>query len=192
MTKLPKEKRDHLILVCLGTLVVLGLIIFFLIIPQYRAIARTRVETADAKKKLQDMEDIIKNADTTASQLHDLSYTLGQAENDMAVGDPNAWIYNTIREFKGHYRVNISVSGQSTMGDVDILPKFPYKQLKVTVSGTAYYHDLGKFIADFENTYPHTRLENLTVDPMGTAGDSNEKLQFRMDIIALVKPNERS
>jgi Tfp pilus assembly protein PilO len=190
MTKLPKEKRDRLILVCLSTLALLVLIVLGLIIPQNRAIDKIKTDTANAKKTLQDMEDVINKADATASNLHDLTYTLSHAESDMAVGDPNAWIYNTIRNFKGRYKVDISVSGQSAMGNVDLLPKFPYKQLKVTVSGTAYYHDLGKFIADFENTYPHTRVENLTIDPAGGAGDNNEKLTFRMDIIALVKPNE--
>jgi hypothetical protein len=190
MTKLPKEKRDHLILVCLGTLGLLALIAIGLIIPQYRSIAKIRMDTANARDKLQSMIDVIKKSDATTSVLNDQNYTLAHAESDMAVGDPNAWIYNTIRNFKGRYKVDISVSGQSAMGDVDILPRFPYKQLKVTVSGTAYYHDLGKFIADFENTYPHTRIENLTIDPAGSPGDTNEKLTFRMDIIALVKSNE--
>jgi hypothetical protein len=190
MTKLPKEKRDHLILVCLGTVGLLALVVFFLIIPQYGSIAKISAQTANARKQLQDMEDVIKKAEATGSELNDLTYTLTHAEGDMAVGDPNAWIYNTIRSFKGSYKVDISVSGQSALGNVDLLPKFPYKQLKVTVSGTAYYHDLGKFIAGFENTYPHTRIENLTVEPAGSAGDNNEKLTFRMDIIALVKPTE--
>ena len=103
----------------------------------------------------------IKKADTLATQSADLTYTLTQAESDMASGDPASWIYNTIRNFKAQYKVDIAVNGQLAMGDVDLLPKFPYKQLKVTVGGTAYYHDLGKFIADFENTYPHARIANL-------------------------------
>ena len=189
MTKLPKQKRDHLILVCLGTLALLILIVFGLIIPQYHSIAKIKADIVNTNMKLQDMVDVISKADATANSLHDLTYTLSHAESDMAVGDPNAWIYNTIRNFKGRYKVDISVGGQSAVGDVDLLAKFPYKQLKVTVSGTAYYHDLGKFVADFENTYPHTRIENLAIDPAGNPGDNNEKLTFRMDIIALVKPN---
>jgi hypothetical protein len=126
-------------------------------------------------------------AENLSAQLVDLSYTLDHAQNDLAYGDPNSWIYDTIRNFKGKYKVDISVNGQLTPGDVDLLPKFQYKQIKATVSGTAYYHDLGKFIADFENTYPHARIANLVLEP-GGAGGANEKLSFRMDIITLVKP----
>lgn len=112
-----------------------------------------------------------------------MTSTLTQVESDIAFGDPIAWFYETLRNFKGRYKVDLSVTGQSPISDVDLLPNFPYKQLRVSVTGTAYYHDLGKFIADFENTFPHIRIVNLNLEP----GDSGEKLNFRMDIIALVK-----
>jgi Tfp pilus assembly protein PilO len=74
------------------------------------------------------------------------------------------------------------------MGDVDLLAHFPYRELKVTVTGTAYYHDLGKFIADFENEFPHIRIVNLTVEPTASVTQNNsEKLTFSMEIVALVK-----
>ena len=74
------------------------------------------------------------------------------------------------------------------MGAVELLPPFTYKQLKLSVGGTAYYHDLGKFIADFENAYPHAQIINLILEPAGSANDSSEKLSFRMDIIVLANP----
>ena len=114
---------------------------------------------------------------------------LGGAEGDLAVGDPSVWIYDAIRNFKAKYKVTVSVNGQLDIGPVDLLGHFPYKQLKVTAVGSAYYHDLGKFIADFENTYPHSRVVNLTVDPAGGTGEDAEKLSFRMEIIALINPN---
>lgn len=189
MNKLPKEKRDHLILVGMGTLFLLILIGFGLIRPQYGSISTVDTQIKDARDHLQSMEDIIKKADTVSAQLADLTYSLTQTESDLVSGDPAQWIYNTIRNFKEHHKVDISVNSQLSMGEVDLLPHFPYKQLKVTVGGTAYYHDLGKFIADFENTYPHARIASLTLEPVGGAGGTSEELAFRMDIIALANPN---
>jgi hypothetical protein len=188
MNKLPKEKRDQLILVGMGTLFLLILIVFGLIRPQYGTISAVNAQISAARNHLQSMEDTIKKASTVSSQLAELTYTLTQTEGDMVSGDPAQWIYNTIRNFKEHYKVDISVNSQLSMGEVDLLPHFPYKQLKVTVGGTAYYHDLGKFIADFENTFPHARIANLTLEPVGGTGENNEKLSFRMDIIALANP----
>ena len=190
MNKLPKEKRDKLILVIMGTLVLIGVIYFGLISPQKGAIASINAQTNDARNKLQTMEDTVKRADATRDELIDALDTLSHSENDLASGDTFAWTYDIIRGFKANYKtVDMPGIGQSSIGDVDFLAAFPYRQIKVTVTGTAYYHDLGKFIADFENTYPHIRVANVDLQPAGGSGEDSEKLSFKMDIIALIKQN---
>lgn len=190
MNKLSKEKRDKLILVCVGITVALLAIYFLLIRPQRAAIVKTKSDTAAAKVKLQDMDQAIKTTDNMAGQRNEMDGELTKAESDLASGDPNAWIYDTIRHFKENYKVDIVVNGQTTIANSDLFPHFPYKQLKVSVSGTAYYHDLGKFIADFENTFPHARIVNLGLSPANSSGDNREKLSFRMEIIALIKQSQ--
>lgn len=59
--------------------------------------------------------------------------------------------------------------------------------MRFRVSGTAYFHDLGKFVAAFENAFPHARIVNLLVNPASSSED--ETLSFQMDIIELIKPN---
>lgn len=189
MSKLPKEKRDQLVLVIISTLAALTAIYFALIRPQYATIARIQNDTKTAQSKLLDIESTIKKADATTSALFDIGDTLSHAEEDMASGDTYAWTFDTIRHFKTSYKVGDPTVGQPVTGEVDLLANFPYKQLKFNISGTAYYHDLGDFIAHFENNFPHTRMVNLTIDPGGGSGDDAEKLSFRMDIIALIKPN---
>jgi Tfp pilus assembly protein PilO len=184
-----KEKRKQLIIVIAVTLVLLGLIDFGLIRPQREDLAKIASTENNLQAKLQQIKNAVKKANETASQLAAATNNLSQAEADVASGDAYAWTYDTIRRFKASYRVDIPDIGQPSLGDVDVLPQFPYKQIKVNVSGTAYYHDLGKFIADFENTFPHIRMVNLVVDPANAGGSEAEKLSFRMDIIALVKSN---
>ena len=184
-----KEKRTQFILVILGTLAVLGLIGFFLIRPQYQNLSRIHTTAIDEQDRLQKIKDTISKAGNTTTQLSNAVLNLSHAEEDMAFGDNYAWTYDTIRKFKASYRVDIPTIGQPTPGDVDVLPNFPFKQIRVTVNGTAYYHDLGKFIADFENAYPHIRIVNLAIEPVNSIEPGNEKLSFRMDIVALVKPN---
>jgi hypothetical protein len=107
----------------------------------------------------------------------------------MASGDLYSWTYDTIRRFKQPYKVEIPEIGHPTIGEMDLLPSFPYKQIRLALNGTGYYHDVGKFISDFENNFPHSRVVNLIVEPAFGSDPSNEKLSFRMDVIALVKPN---
>jgi hypothetical protein len=187
MNNLFKEKTNQLIIVAAGTAALLAVIIFGLIRSQYHSLSQIKNDTSAAQTQLQNVTDTIKRSDTVEAELIDASYNLSQGEQDMASGDIYAWTYDTIRRFKAQYKdVDIPQIGQPEIGDVDLLPNFPYKQVKFVVSGTAYYHDLGKFVADFENSFPHIRLINLTLQPSGAG---NEKLSFSMDIIALVKPN---
>jgi len=97
-----------------------------------------------------------------------------------------SWTYGTMRQFKQQYKVEIPEIGPPRVGEVDLLPDFPYKQITFSITGKAFYHDLGKFVADFENAFPHAQLVNLVISPVG--GES-EQLSFSMDVIALVKPN---
>lgn len=184
--KFSAEKRNQLIAVAIGTVVVLVAIWFLFISPRYAALRQARKATDEKQHQLQTMDQTVKSVGDSTVQLQKVSTVLTQAESDIASGDPNAWIYDLIRHFKENYKVDISISGQATISDEDLLPHFPYKQMRVSASGTAYYHDLGKFIANFENTYPHIRLVGLTIEP--TSG-ADEKLQFHMDIVALIKSN---
>jgi len=189
MKRLTKEKRNQLIIVVLVTLAVLTLIGIALIRPQYAALARIAMDKKAADNKLLSIKQAITNTDTIANDVNEASYKLAHTEEDMASGDLYSWTYDTIRRFKQPYKVEIPEIGHPTTGEMDLLPDFPYKQIRFTISGTAFYHDLGKFIADFENSFPHARVVHLVVEP-GSSGDGNgEKLSFRMEIIALVKPN---
>jgi hypothetical protein len=184
--KLSKDKRNQLALVLVCTLAVIAMMWFELIRPRYAVLAQVVAGQSAAEKKLDGIQTAIKHASTTAAELTNVTQTLSDAEHDMASGDLYSWTYNTIRLFKAQYQVDIPEIGHPDVGPVDLFPSFPFKQVKFTVTGTAYYHDLGKFIADFENTYPHIRVVNLQIQP-ANAADGGEKLSFRMDIIALVK-----
>jgi hypothetical protein len=186
MNWLPREKRNAFIIVVLITATILALICFGLIHSQNAMLSAVADSRKSAGNKLLDMETTIKNADLTTKQLEDVTFALSRAEEDMASGDLYSWTYGTMRLFKQQYKVEIPDIGHPLVSDMDLLPSFPYKQLRFSINGKAYYHDLGKFVADFENTFPHARVVNLVIEP---AGIETEQLSFRMDIIALVKPN---
>lgn len=188
MKKLSKEKRKQLVLVVAAIAAVLGLIYFGLIRSQYASLASINSTRKAADAKLLDINNMITKAGTIQKELEASTVALDKTETDMASGDLYAWTFDTLRRFKQSYRVEIPEVGHPAIGSVDLLPDFPFKQIRFPVNGTAYYHDLGKFIADFENAFPHARLVNLVIEPAPGA-DSAERLAFKMDIIALVKSN---
>lgn len=188
MNKLPKEKRNHLILVILGTGILLAGLYFGLIQYQQDSLGSLKAKAATERKKQAEMDIAIKNGKALDTQLEQASNTLAASEENMASGDPYLWMVNTIRQFQPTYKVELPQISTISVGQMTLLPRFPYKQLSITVGGTAYYHDLGQFIAGFENRFPEMRIQNLDVQPPGTARNSDrDKLTFKMDIVALVK-----
>lgn len=189
-SKLPKDKRNQLILVVIVTLGTLGVLGFGLIKYQYENLRRLATRKATAQTKLAQMEDAVKNTVRIQSDLAEAKQNLSQMESDIGpAGDLYSWLISTIRSFKVPYKVEIPQYSQigQTM-DTAMLPGFPYKQASMTVAGKAHYHDLGRFVADFENKFPHIRILNLALDVDGNPQEV-EMLAFRMDIVTLVKPN---
>jgi hypothetical protein len=186
MKWLPKEKRNPFILVVAITAAILTLICFGLLRAQSATLAQVAANRKAAGIQLQSIAKTIKEADVTTNELATATVALARAEEDMATGDHYSWAYNTLRLYKQQYKVEIPEISQPAEGVVDLIPAFPYKQIRFTVSGKGYYHDIGKFVAGLENDFPHVRVVNLTLDP---AAGEGEKLSFRMEIIALIKPH---
>lgn len=189
--QLPKAKRNQLIVVVALTVVVLGGLGFGLIRWQYANLQLLADKQQVAEKKLARVADAIKRADQIQAEYDAKSKLLAEQEEGMASGGGLSWIVNMLRTFKLSYTVDIpQISQPTSPSDVNLLPKFPYKQVTFRVGGTAYYHDFGRFVADFENHFPHIRVMNLTVEPAASVGPGeNEKLAFSMDIDILVKSN---
>jgi Tfp pilus assembly protein PilO len=190
MKRLPPAKRNQLILVIFVTVALIGTVYLFLISPQNNEIRKLDAGTSGKRAELQKIKDTIKQKDATGKKLDEISRQLNLAEEDIATGDISAWTYDTLRRFKSSYHVDIPSIGQGVLSDVDLLADFPYRQVKLSLNGTAYYHDLGKFVSDFENNFPHMRLLNLSIEPANNAaGEATERLNFHMDVVTLVKPN---
>ena len=188
MNRLSKEKRNHLVLVIIVVLAVIAGLWFSLIRTQQEDLRALGDKKLEDSTKLSQIGDTIKNSKKAEMELASVSNQLAQAERDMPYGDLYLSLVNTIRKFKADYAVQINdftPSGSDTA--VNLLPRFPYRQVTVSVSGIAHYHDLGKFVADFENRFPTSRILNLDLSPASvTSADAKEKLAFKMEIVSLV------
>ena len=144
------------------------------------------------ESKLAQIEQAGKNADRLESDLTEASKKLGRIEEDMPSGDLYAWMLKNIGLLKLQSKVDIATHSAPEVRDVSLLSKFPYRQVTYAIGGTAFFHDLGKFVADFENQYPYSRLMNLDISPEPALAaadkDPKEKLTFHMEVVNLVKP----
>jgi len=190
MNKLSAEKRKQLVLVVLLTVGAIVGVGYALIKPQYKRKETLAVAIKSAHGRLEQMKQTIENADQIEAQLCDTKKRLEKSEEGMASGDLYSWAINTIRQFKLSYKVEIPQFSQiDGPRDMSMLAGFPYKQATLTIGGTASFEEFGRFLSDFENQFPYIRLMNLTLEPIaGVVSRDREKLSFKLQITALVKP----
>lgn len=190
-SKLPKEKRNHLIGVVFATVLILGALGFYLIKGGYDNLQNLEIKKKSTATKLKEMQDTVKRLSQIEANYTELSKKLESKESGMASGDLYSWMHSTLRRFQKSYKVEIpQINPPSAPSDVNLLPKFQYKQSSVAINGTGYYHDIGRFISDLENNFPLIRIVNLSLEPNPSPGaGEREKLAFKMDLITLVRPS---
>ena len=195
MKNLPKDKRDRLILTGVVTLVAVGAIYYMLVRSQQSNVDALSKKIAEEKAKVTSAERLVSVTGELKKNLELEKKTLTSIEEGMASGDMYAWVIQTVGRFGAERNVDIPQFSREVTTDVGILPKFPYKAAVFNLRGTAYYHDLGKFLADFENKFPYARVQNLEMEPANgsaaTGVSDTEKLAFRLELVTLINPNVR-
>jgi hypothetical protein len=191
MKKLSKEKRQQLILIALAAVGIMGGLWYFLIGAQREKQAEVASKIAAVQSEVNKMAKVKRDAGQVEASLNESTAKLDAIETTMPSGDVYSLLVRRLKQFNApSYRVDIPQFGLPVLGEVPVLPDFPYHQASVTVVGTAFYWDLGRFISDFENQFPYSRIQNLSLDPGGAGAnpDDREKLTFHMEIVTLVKP----
>jgi hypothetical protein len=192
---LPKEKRDHLLLICIITLAITLGAYFGLVKMQKRSLERIAKQTLEQQDKVGGAVRLVSTHEETEQNLEDNLQKLRSIEQNMASGDMYSWIITTVNRFRADRKIDIPQFSREITTDIGVFPKFPYKAALFHVRGTAHFHELGKFIADFENTFPHIRIQNIDMEPAAQSAATTtpttdpEKLAFKMEIVALINPN---
>jgi Tfp pilus assembly protein PilO len=189
MKHLSSEKRKQLILIILLTVGAMIGTAYGLIKPEFQKREKLVQARRSTERRLQQMKQTIEHADQIEAQLCETKKQLDKVEEAMASGDLYSWAINTIRQFKLGYKVEIPQFSQiDGPREMSMLAGFPYKQATITIGGSASFYEFGKFVADFENQFPYVRLLNLSLEPIQGAAGDKERLSFKMQIAALVKP----
>ncbi len=188
MPKLTKAQRDKMILIGIVTVTVVAALWILLVGAQNKQLERSRAKIAAAQEKLDRATQLIRRGGQIQAELDSKSARLKEIEENMASGDLYSWVIMTLNKFKAPYKVSIPSYSPAQVGEVGVLPVFPYKAATFNISGTAFFHDFGQFLADLENTYPYMRVQNLDLRPAVGTGVEPEQMEFKMEIVALVRP----
>jgi hypothetical protein len=190
MSRISKDKRQKILLVG-GVTAGLAVGLWFVMISPLRGkLQSLTTQTAEARAKVEQGKRSILLPPQVTNELATVTERLASAESLMASGDLYDWMIRTMNKFKASHAVEIPQISREAQGEVGMFPQFPYKAATWTLHGTAYFHDLGKFIAELENKFPYLQAQNLQLAAgAGSRKDQeDEHLQFSVDLMSLIKP----
>jgi len=211
MNKLSREKRNQLIAVASGVLVVCAALWYFVVRSQHETIEQTRTSIDDVGSKIEKAQRLVKRRTMIEAELAELGQQIAESEAQMLPVEHlngKKWMFDKLVNFiKDRYDVTLmDLSNNPLIGkQFLLLPKFePYSAATYKVEIRGFFHEFGRFVADFENSFPYMRILDLEMWPMATPAaakvatadlsdellnsEAREQLRISMRIVVLFKP----
>lgn len=188
MNKLTKTQQERLTLIIVGTVALMAALYYLMVIPNQKALVKTQRDISQRRDKLAQAAKVLKTASDIGNNYTNKLQQLHEREAGLAPDrDAYAWIINTINPFiQSRKGVNIITFSEPTISDQGIIPHFPYRWATFHINAVGYYQDFGKFFADFENSFPYFRIQNLDISGNTGPAAEPEKLAFNFDIVTPV------
>jgi len=192
MTKLSRVQKERLVFIVIMTLL-LSVILYQMIISSWREVLNIRSsllsDWQQAQREGKSQTEIFARLNR---DFEDTMEKIRKEEASIANGDPYRWLMKTLPNFYEADPVDLLNYEPPQTTDWQVYPKVPYRAVTFTVSGNAYYPDLGRLLMALENTHPYLRIKRLDLEPRHSAepGDNeDEKLSFRLEFVSMLKTN---
>jgi len=206
MNKLSKDKRDKLILICMGAVGLAGILYTFVLGAQKERLLTLNSQITSAREKLSKAERLLRSADGVELNLAENKRYVEKQQEDMAPqGQYYYWFLKHLDQFRQERKLETSFIVDITQPDfieAGLLPKFPYEAASFGVRLHGRFHEIGSFVAELENRFPFFRVANLRMAPVGAgiistppgqqfeaaAGQTGRQLIAELRVVTLIKP----
>jgi Tfp pilus assembly protein PilO len=191
MTKLTKAQRDKLLGIAVGTVAVIAGLWFTVVTAQQAKLKGINKKTAQMKDTVSSATKLVRGSLDVGLDLTNRLNLLQKREAGLAPDhDPYSWMLDKIGKFiQPRQGVNMSEMSREEVSEKGVIPHFPYRWATFHIKGVGYYHDFGRFFADFENAFPYFTIQNIEIAPTSQA-EGKEKLAYSFDVVGPLVPVE--
>ena len=182
-------KNQKLMSLIVGSICVFSLIWFGLIRTLQKNLVKTDRLIDEVNIEVIKAQRLGRLLDRFKSDVANANERLQDLEVRMATGDLYRWAIRTFQNFAVADKVDIISLDPPREQSWGIFPSLPYPAAVYSLTGNAYYHDLGKFLSDLQNSFPHLRLAKLELEPAhfgGAGAEEAEKLLFKLEVLILI------
>ena len=197
MIKITKAQRDQLIAVAAGGVAVIAGLVYFVVLAQNKELKTIKANHVKTQAKLSDESAQVRETQQVGQALTNSQEALRKREVDFAPErEPYSWLVGVMQHFclptndlQRYRSVSILDIKPPEITEKGVIAGFPYKWAKFHITAQGYYHDFGKFTADFENNFRYFRIQDLEITVPRLLQDP-DMLSYSFDIVTPQVPTE--
>ncbi len=205
MSKMSKDKRDKLILVIIAGVGVVSVLYFLVITDQKDELNSLGLKVDALRAKIVSSEKTHKRQVAVQENLDLQRKILTEKQEEMPrPGQDQRWFLNMMEDRRNRFGLEFGDYKSPDIIYPGILPEFEFSAISFPVIWLGAYADFGRFLADFENSFPYMRVELTSIsveprlatgglEPLGQASKTSAapaepwKLRFTFRVVSLIK-----
>ncbi len=166
LRKLPKDKLQKIVLICIVTLVSLVGTIQFYALKNWSALTDTKDQIEKLSDKIREGERKTRQATQDTAHRAEVKAFVETQRAAMISGDPFAWVVRELSLLAEQEPVHMGALHPA--GKIDTKSGSPTYSTRIDFSGT--YDQIGAYVRDLENRFPTSEIQTLAV-----AGSADDK-----------------
>jgi hypothetical protein len=185
LRKLPKDKLQKIVLICIVTLISLVGTVQFYALKNWSALTDTKNQIAKLDDQIRQEERKTRQATQDVAHRTEVKAFVQTQRAAMIVGDPFAWVVREISLLAEQEPVHMG--GLHPAGKIEVKSGVPTYSARIEFSGT--YDQIGTYVRDLENRFPTSEIQNLSV--AGSADDKGRH-EAALEIALRAQPTHAS
>jgi Tfp pilus assembly protein PilO len=183
--KLPKDKLQKIVLICIVTLVAVVGTVQFYVLKNWSALTDTKSQIVKLNDQIREGDRKTQQAAQDVAHRAEVKSFVETQRAAMVSGDPFAWVVREISLLAEQEPVHMD--GLQPAGKIEVKSGGPLYSAHIEITGT--YDEIGAYVRDLENKFPTSEIQNLTV--AGSPGDKGRH-QAALEIVLHVQPTRAS
>jgi hypothetical protein len=179
--KLPKDKQQKIMLICIVTLIALSGVVQFYVLKNWNALADTKKQIAKLDDQIRQAERDVRQATHDVAHRAEVKSFVETQYAAMITGDPFAWVVREISLLAEQEPVHMVALHPG--GKIETKSGGPTYSTRIEFSGT--YDQIGAYIRDLENKFPTSEIQSLAV---AGSRDGKGGLEAVVEIALCVQP----
>ena len=179
--KLPKDKQQKIVLICIVTLISVVSVVEFYVLKNVSALADTKHQIAKLNDQIRQEQRKARQATQDVAYRADVKSFVETQRAAMVNGDPFAWVVREISLLAEQEPVRMV--GLHPGGKIEVKAGSPSYATRIEFSGT--FDQIGVYIRDLENKFPTAEIQTFSV---GGNPDDKGIHEAAVEILLHVQP----